>query len=75
MQAPSAPAVRRVPNTSSLEHSKNILPFRSFTCVQSKDGSFQEADFGISLPVPSADALPATLYGHSTWRPPSRAER
>ena len=41
MQAPSAPAVRRVPKTSSLEHSKNILPFRSFTCGQSKDGSVQ----------------------------------
>jgi len=32
-------------------------------------------DFGISLPAPSADALSATLYGHSTWRPLSRADR
>jgi hypothetical protein len=35
----------------------------------------QEAGFGISLPVPSADALPTTLYGHSTRRPLSHAER
>ena len=35
----------------------------------------QYADFGKSLPAPSADALPATLYGHSTWRPLSRGER
>jgi hypothetical protein len=34
-----------------------------------------EADFSISLPAPSADTLHATLYGHSTWRPLSRAER
>ena len=27
------------------------------------------ADFGISPPAPSADALPANRYGHSTWRP------
>jgi hypothetical protein len=26
----------------------------------------QYADVGTSLPAPSADALPATLYGHST---------
>jgi len=26
----------------------------------------QSADFGKSIPAPSADALPATLYGHST---------
>jgi hypothetical protein len=26
----------------------------------------QLADFGVSLPAPSADALPATLYGHSS---------
>jgi len=35
----------------------------------------QSADLGISLPAPSADALAATLYGHSTWRPLSCAER
>jgi hypothetical protein len=38
-------------------------------------GDFPLAEFGISLPAPSADALLATLYGHSTWRPLSRAER
>jgi hypothetical protein len=27
----------------------------------------QLADFGTLLPAPSADALCATLYGHSTW--------
>jgi len=31
--------------------------------------------FGISLPAPSADALSATLYGHSTWRLLACAER
>jgi hypothetical protein len=31
--------------------------------------------FGVSLPAPSADALSATLYGHSSGRPLSRAER
>jgi len=30
---------------------------------------------GISLSAPSADVLSATLYGHSTWRPLSHAER
>jgi hypothetical protein len=35
----------------------------------------QLADFGISLSALSADALPATVYGHSTWRRPSRADR
>jgi len=30
--------------------------------------------FRYSHPAPSADALPATVYGHSTWRPLSRAE-
>jgi hypothetical protein len=35
----------------------------------------EKADFGTSLPAPSADALPATLHGYSTWRPLSRVER
>ena len=33
------------------------------------------AELGISLPAPSADAVPATMYEHSTWRPISDAER
>jgi hypothetical protein len=33
------------------------------------------ADFGVSCPAPSADALSATLYKHSIWRLLSRAER
>jgi len=37
--------------------------------------SAKQADFGISLPALSADDLPASLYGHSTWRPPYRAKR
>jgi hypothetical protein len=43
--------------------------------VQAEVGPHKQADFVISLPVPSADALSANLYGHSTWRPLSRAER
>jgi len=35
----------------------------------------QYANFGISLPARSADALPAILHGHSPWRPLSCAER
>jgi len=35
----------------------------------------QYANLGISLPALSADALSATLYGHSTWRPLSCADR
>jgi hypothetical protein len=35
----------------------------------------QQAEFGISLPALSADALSTTLYGHLTWHPLSRAER
>ena len=29
-------------------------------------GIIQWADFGVSLPTPSAEALPATLHEHST---------
>jgi hypothetical protein len=45
-------------------------------CVLLMVGSdvLQQADFGISLLSLSADALPATLYGYSTWRPLSCAE-
>jgi hypothetical protein len=35
----------------------------------------QKTDFGVSPPARSADALSATLYGHSAWRLLSRAER
>jgi len=43
--------------------------------VAAVQGSSQYTGFGISRPAPSADALPATLYGHSTWRPISRVQR
>jgi hypothetical protein len=48
-------------------------PFRLGDLAGGAPGPFRI--FGISLPARSADALPATLYGHSTWRPLSHAER
>jgi hypothetical protein len=56
---------------------RHRMPFRPETRVQNACGLHggQQADFGISLLTPSAHALPATLYGHSTWRPHFRSER
>ena len=46
------------PSHSSISAQVQDLP-QDFRCVGQN-----EADFGISLPAPSADALTATLYGH-----------